>query len=96
MVNGTAQILGALLGAALSGPIALPLRAVFGVSAGLRILTAIALFALLPKEARRHHPDARPHRIVLRVIGFRANGGIALRPVRWLVAESKKSRSEEP
>ncbi|REJ74521.1 MAG: MFS transporter [Acidobacteria bacterium] len=93
--NGTGQILGALIGAALTGPLGLSLRVIFGVSTALRLAAAAGMLPLLPKEPHRHHPDARAHRIVLRAIGFRANGGIALRPVRWMTSEARGSRREE-
>lgn len=90
LINGSAQLLGSLLGAALVGPFGLSFRTVFAVSTALRIAAALALLPRLKSESHGEGKEGRPHRIVLRAIGFRPGGGVALRPVRWMVGESRR------
>ena len=78
-VNGGAQLLGGLIGGALLGLDGVGYRSVFGVSMALRLLLALALPWLLTAEVGRRVAGApRP---LLRMMGFRPSGGVALRPL---------------
>jgi MFS family permease len=78
--NGAAQLSGGLLGALVLGSTE-SRRVVFGASVGARMMLSLLAPLLLVKllgEAR-----ARPRRreVLLRVIGFRAHGGLVHRPI---------------
>jgi MFS family permease len=78
IMNGTAQLTGGLLGALVLGLVDNH-RIVFGASVGARMaLSLLAPFLLL-----RLLGEARPRRgeLLLRVIGFRGDGGLVHRPM---------------
>jgi len=76
-LNGTAQLLGGLAGAFLMGSAGLGMRTIFAVSLVGRLLFALALPRLIPAPQ-----TPLPGRdILLRVIGMRPSGGLAVRPL---------------
>ncbi len=79
LFNGTAQLLGSLIGAFLLGQLGLSFRAVFGVSTAARVLVSTVQRRWIPRPTERP-PEARSHRLILRAIGFRPHAGLALRP----------------
>jgi hypothetical protein len=78
LANGVAQLVGTLLGA---GVIALvgDSRGVFAVSIAGRVIAALCILRFMPIPARLRTVEAR--RLLLRVIGFRPNGGVVHRPI---------------
>jgi len=78
LLNGSMQLLGGLAGAALLAAAGREFRVVFAVS----LLARLALAAVVPRVVPRGEGE-EPGRAVplLRVIGFRAHGGLTHRPV---------------
>lgn len=77
--NGTAQLLGGLAGAAILGYVGGDMRVLFAISMGGRLLFAAALPLLIPAPPTQEPALRRP--LLLRVIGMRPSGGLAVRPL---------------
>lgn len=77
--NGVAQLTGSLLGGWLLAMVDRSFAVVFLVSAGLRVLVALAAPRVIP--ARLGAPGIGRRRLFLRLIGFRVSGGMETRPV---------------
>jgi MFS family permease len=77
--NGSAQIVGGLLGGALMGATARDFHLVFAVSTAARLAVALAI----PAWARDRRGGGEPGRrsVLLQVIGFRPGGGLVHRAV---------------
>jgi MFS family permease len=78
VLNGAGQLIGGLLGGILVSRLPAGYVWIFGVSALLRLLVALAVPMVLP-GGRAEHPGRRD--IALRVIGFRPHGGLVHRPM---------------
>lgn len=85
LANGSAQLLGAMAGAAIVALASGDLRVIFAVSCAARLLVAFVAPIVLP--AGIGETAVGPHRLLLRVVGFRSGGGIALRPVNGLTED---------
>ncbi|QDU83401.1 Major Facilitator Superfamily protein [Planctomycetes bacterium Pla163] len=85
LANGSAQLLGAMAGAGIVALASGDLRVIFAVSCAARLLVAFAAPIVLP--AGIGETSVGPHRLLLRVVGFRSGGGIALRPVGGLTED---------
>lgn len=90
ILNGAAQLGGGLLGALVLG-LTESHRIVFGASVGARM----ALSQLAPFLLIRLLGEARPRQreLLLRMVGFRAHGGVAHRPV--VEPDEERSAAEE-
>jgi MFS family permease len=77
IMNGAAQLAGSLAGYALFATLG-SYRAIFAASLVLRLAVAVMVPLLLPRALGT---SVRRHTILLRVIGFRAHGGVAHRPI---------------
>lgn len=75
LLNGSAQLGGALLGALLLGPAGWAVPTLFGLSLGMRAIGVAGLAALVPPGGQGRRPRA------LRVVGMRPHGGLVHRPV---------------
>jgi MFS family permease len=93
VMNGTAQLLGSLTGAALLQGVGLSVVTLFAVSAAARLCVAFSLPALLPDAERLQ--AARVRRLELRVLGIRPNGGIVHRAVEGMEPE-ELGEGDEP
>lgn len=94
VLNGTAQLLGGLGGAAilvLAGP---DFRVVFAASLGARLLVAVLVPRLVPR-APGGEPIGR-RALLLRVVGFRAHGGLVHRPIGDGAAPSSGTPPDGP
>jgi MFS family permease len=78
VLNGSAQLLGSLLGAALVAATGASFRGLFVASTAARLLVALAALPLIPDVARSAVAGST---LVLRTIGIRAHGGPVHRPV---------------
>ncbi len=78
VLNGTAQLLGTLVGA-FCAPLAGDLRWIFAASFAGRFLFTLRLPALLPPATK--DPRLGRRDVFLRVIGFRPSGGLVMRPL---------------
>lgn len=87
-LNGTMQILGAMLGAALVSGFGGDARWVFGLS----LLLRLAATAALPRLLGRGERQPARHRVLFQVIGFRPSGGVMLRAM----ARTGDSRAGDP
>ncbi len=76
-LNGSVQLIGGVLGAALIGVFGGDVRVIFAISLALRLATTVMLPRALPR------PLDEPGRgaVLLRVIGIRPSGGVAVRPL---------------
>jgi len=79
VLNGTAQLLGSLLGAALLASSHRDFRLLFLLTLVGRLAVALFVPRLIP--ARAGAPAVGRGAILLRVIGFRAHGGVVHRPL---------------
>lgn len=79
LMNGMAQLTGSLLGAWILAAVDRSFAVVFVVSAGLRLGVALAAPRIVP--ARLGAPSIGRRRLFLRLLGFRASGGIEVRPL---------------
>lgn len=77
-VNGTAQLLGSLAGAAFLGVTGSAYQLLFAVSMLGRLFVALCMPRMLPADAVWPHIGRR--RLLLRVIGLRPSGGVGYRP----------------
>ncbi|KPK16391.1 MAG: hypothetical protein AMJ62_05750 [Myxococcales bacterium SG8_38] len=77
--NGVAQLTGSLLGGWLLALVDRSFALVFIVSAGLRVLVALAAPRFI--APRLGAPGIGRRRLFLRLIGFRVSGGMETRPV---------------
>jgi hypothetical protein len=79
LVVGLSQLAGTLIGESLATEGPGSLRRVFAISTGLRILVAVCALRVVRRLSRDTH--VRAGQLLLRVIGFRPQGGLAHRPV---------------
>jgi MFS family permease len=93
LANGSAQLLGAMAGAGIVALASGDLRVIFAVSCAARLAVALAAPLVLP--AGIGETAVGPHRLLLRVVGFRTGGGIALRPVTGLTPEDEVQAQQE-
>ncbi len=78
VLNGTAQLVGATLGAVLLGFMSGNFRLLFGVSVLLRLAVSLVMPKVLP---RTQGPHMRRRDLALRLVGFRSSGGPTFRPI---------------
>jgi len=90
LLNGTAQLLGGLAGAAVLTLTARNFVVLFGASLLARVLVALRVPRLVP-PARGPQPIGR-RALMLRVIGLRAHGGLVHRPIGGGPAEEEEFR----
>jgi MFS family permease len=77
--NGSAQLLGSLCGAAILAAVGHQFRVVFAASLVARLVVAVLVPRLVPRAPGREPIGRRA--LLLRVVGFRAHGGLVHRPV---------------
>jgi MFS family permease len=93
-INGGAQLLGSLLGGALLEMSGAGFRTVFAASMGVRLLLALAMPRVLPADVGR--PGIGRRGLLLRMMGFRPNGGLALRPLPVDATPADGDRTPKP
>ncbi|NJN14711.1 MAG: MFS transporter [Planctomycetes bacterium] len=92
VLNGTGQLLGSLVGAALIGLTGRDFQLVFLATLIGRLALALFVPRILPADAGRRSPGRGE--ILLRVIGVRPHGGVVHRPMDDPGGESRKGNRE--
>ncbi len=88
VIQGSAQLLGGLVGAALLSGVGRAYLLVFAVSAGARTVLAMGVPYLVPRLKAR--PDVRKRELLLRVVGIRPHGGVMHRPLESFPSRSRR------
>ncbi len=88
VIQGSAQLLGGLLGALLLGAVGQAWLLVFAVSAAARTLVALAVPYVVPRLKAR--PDVRKRELLLRVVGIRPHSGVMHRPLESVPSRTRR------
>lgn len=94
ILNGSAQLLGTVLGAGIAGLFGSDLRWLFAISAAGRLAFTFGLPRFLPRAS--HEAAVRRREVLLRVIGFRPSGGLLLRPMAAQLDEEPEPPASTP
>lgn len=94
ILNGSAQLLGTVLGAGIAGFFGPDLRWLFAISTAGRLAFTFGLPRFLPRAGNESAVGRRE--VLLRVIGFRPSGGLLLRPMATQLDEEPDPEGAPP